>query len=347
MIVDRNAAMPVPAGTTPGKGGTAAQPSGQDRTAWLKEMEKQEMTAWLSHPATLPARAAAPAAAVYARLSPPAMPADTPASADAQDAGVAPGSHRQLPPADAGARADERESAAPDEADTAAAGDGKRQRDRSEQAPDGVTAAAPGVAAVAHAPGPAVSTPANLVAAVMSALVQEGGAGGGMQAAQAAAQSVPVPNGAGSAAPEPPAAALVRPLAMPVQGGMQGPLPVGPRSEPAAQESESGEVQGRRASAAAQGGTPGEAPAPLRIHTVSTASGVRVWIGADQAVGLSGQQLLLAAIEIRRLLKDQGTPLASLIYNGESVFEDEGMPDASAPRTAAASGAGPRKHIKT
>lgn len=347
MIVDRNAALPLPAGSAPGKAGTPGQPSGHDRTAWLKEMEKQEMTAWLSHPATQPGRAAPVAASVYARLSPPAMPTDMPASADGQDAGRAPESHRQSPVPDGEARAGLRESATQDRAGNAAEGSAGHQRERPEQEADGAAAAAPGVMAAAQAASAGACAPAGLVAAVMSALAQEDSAAGVSQPAQAMAAGVPAPADRAGVAPQAPAVPLPRALAIQSAGSLASAPPAAPRSGAATQESRSGDVQGRRASAAAQAGTPGEAPAPLRIHTVSTGSGLRVWIGADQAVGLSGQQLLLAAMEIRRLLKDQGTPLASLIYNGESVFEDEGRSDANTPRTAAASGTGPRRHIKT
>jgi hypothetical protein len=53
MIVDRQAVGAAPAGATPARSGT--QP---DRAAWLREMEKQELTAWLAQPVALPAVAA-------------------------------------------------------------------------------------------------------------------------------------------------------------------------------------------------------------------------------------------------------------------------------------------------
>jgi hypothetical protein len=136
---------------------------------------------------------------------------------------------------------------------------------------------------------------------------------------------------AGPASTEPglPEAELSRPLnTLAATATMQRQPRPGTGDERVEQGEQSGGVQEPHVARKEQVGDLGQAP-PLRIHAMRTASGVRIWIGADMAAGLGGQQLLLATEEIRRLLRVQGMPLASLTYNGESLFDAEEAPEAS------------------
>ena len=338
MIVDRHILGQAQAGATPVRSGT--QP---DRAAWQREMEKQELAAWLSHPVALPA-AAAPV--VYARIDPPAMPAD--AGAGGEQAAAAPGAGHDDAARSATDAAPSREDARARDPHEEAARAADRHGHDADTGHEDVTAAGAAVAAGASTP----ALPAGLAAAVMAALAQAPAMeGGGGQSPQAA---VPAVVGLTGAAPPAPQASAPAPVRLPgIQASATAPRPLQPdaRRAPAEAHEEAGALRGRPAARTEQAAGPGQALPPLRIHTMRTADGVRVWIGADEAAGLGGLQLQLAALDIRRLLRDQGVVLASLTYNGESVFDADDPPeasgtlrerDASAPRTRATSGPGPR-----
>jgi hypothetical protein len=337
MIVDGHTVGPAPAGAAPTR--SDVRP---DRAAWLREMEKQEMTAWLAHPVAVPA-AAAPV--VYARIDPPAMPADAPVAGD--DAAAAPRAGRDGAAPAATDAAPSRGDARAGDPDAEAAGTGDRHGHDADTESGDVAAA---VGAAADSSSPAV--PAQLAAAVMAVLAQGQGAQGGAEPSlQAAVPAVAGVTRAAVAAPQPTATALARPPGIQPTATAPRPLQTDVRRAPAETHEEAGGLRGRPAARPEQAAGPGQALPPLRIHAMRTAAGVRVWIGADEVAGLGGQQLLLAAMDIRRLLRDQGVALASLTYNGESVFDADDPPeasgtprerDASAPRTTATSGIAPR-----
>lgn len=339
MIVDGHTVGPAPAGASPARSGT--QP---DRAAWLREMEKQELTAWLSHPVALPA-AAAPV--VYARIDPlPAMSSD--ASVPCGTAVAAPQAGRDDSAPTATDAAPSREDARASEQGAGAAGTGDRQGRSARTGSAGDTAAAVDAAAVSAWQ----AAPAELAAAVMAALAQGPGAEiGAGQSQQAAVRAVTGVTRAPVAAPQPSAPVLAGPPGIPATAAVSRPVQPEMRRAPAEGHEEAGSLRGRPAARAEQAAGAGQALPALRIHAMRTATGVRVWIGADEVAGLGGQQLQLAAMDIRRLLRDQGVALASLTYNGESVFDADDPPetsgtlrerDASAPRTKAASGVGPQ-----
>jgi hypothetical protein len=238
-----------------------------------------------------------------------------------------------------------------------AAGDGGRPeaRDRSGRTAgnqDGVPAAQAGPQAAIEPARPAPPAAAALVSAVMAQLGHEGQAGeaGGRQA-PALPPAAPAANGSPPDEVQPSPAVGLRPANPPAAPGLPRRMAeAGQPGLPAEGGDHAADVQGKAASRAERAGRAAQAMPQLRIHTVRTESGVRIWIGADQAVGLTGQELLFAALDIRRLLRDQGTPLASLTYNGESVFDGDDAQEAGgglsgsapAPRMRTRSGTSPR-----
>jgi hypothetical protein len=324
MIVDRNTPAPIPAGTIAGKGASPAQPS--ERTAWLREMEKQEMTAWLSHPATLPGGAAPLSQSLYARVTPAPLPATPSAQQRGAAFTAAEDGNPPATPHTGEAQADPQHASENKEAAKAFE---TGRRDDDQVAQDG--AAADSMTELAEQlPHAAPMTPAtaDLVAAVLSALSQAQDAQSPAEQALASVQAPPSGNGTGAVESKPLATTLLRPLEMMPPGITQRLPQASSHSATNTEGKQTSELQGRPKGTAEAARMSEHAQAPLRIHTVRTESGVKVWIGADVAAGLNGQQLLLAALDIRRLLKDQGTPLASLVYNGASVF-DAGDEDAA------------------
>jgi hypothetical protein len=218
------------------------------------------------------------------------------------------------------------------------------------------------VAAIATGPGivdaspPAAEVlhPLKLAAAVMTVLKEKAEGGIDGQALHVSIPVAAVAAGPAIAEAQLPEAGLLRPLDAPsAPATMQRQLRQGTGGEPAGHGERSGGVPEPHATRKEQVGDLGQAP-QLRIHAMRTESGVRIWIGADEAVGLGGRELLLATEEIRRLLRIQGMPVASLTYNGASLFDTEDTPDASggmqsldssALRMRAQGGIGPR--IKT
>ncbi len=348
MIVDRNTAMPLPAGTTPGKGGTAAQPASPDRSAWLREMEKQEMTGWLSHPATQAGRAAPLAPALYARVSPPALAPAPSAPAGGADSRAGIGQSQSSPDqASSGARDADIGDGAASAGKAWDRGHGRRRdgaERRSEAPADDAGEAAAAIVPAAGQEAAASALP-NLAAAVMAALAQAPDPGAAGVQAPRSAPALPA-GGRVNMAEIQVAAVPTRSPELPSPASAQRLPQAAPGGEPAGEAKPSTTVQGRRAPGIEQPAMPEATPAPLRIHTVRTASGVKVWIGADLAAGLSGQQLLLAAGDIRRLLREQGTALESLVYNGEAVFDGEDTADGRdgirAPQSKTNGGLGPR-----
>jgi hypothetical protein len=325
MIVDRNTHAPTAAGAVAGKSASPAQPS--ERTAWLREMEKQEMTAWLSHPATLPGGAAPLSQSLYARVTPAPLPVAPSAQQNKAVFAAAEDRDPQALPHTGEAQADPQNAS--ENKDTAQAFETSRRDGdhvaQEEAAVDSMTEPATKLLPLAARMAPAT---ADLVAAVLSALSPAPDAQSPGEQALASVQAPPSGNATGAVESKALAATLLRPLAMMTPGITQRLPQAALRSAPNTEGKQASELQRRPKVAAEAASMPEHAQAPLRIHTVRTGSGVKVWIGADLAAGLSGQQLLLAAIDIRRLLKDQGTPLASLVYNGASVF-DAGDEDAA------------------
>lgn len=339
MIVDRHIVGPAPGDATPARRDT--QP---DRAAWLREMEKQELTAWLSHPVAVPVPAAP---VVYARIDPPAVSADADTPVLGDDAAAVPrlGRDGAAPTATDGAAS--RGEGRPGDAGAEPARSSDRHGDDAGTGSDGVTAAGSVAAAGSAAP----TVPAELAAVVMAVLAQGTGTEGNVgQSSQAPVQGVAGVTPGSVAAPQPTTTGFASPPGMQVTAAVPRPAQPDARRAQAEVQQEAGEVRGRPTARPDQATGPGHALPPLRIHTMRTAAGVRVWIGADEAAGLGGQQLQLAAMDIRRLLRDQGVALASLTYNGESVFEADDPPEASgtlreraapAPRTRAMGGIGP------
>jgi hypothetical protein len=274
------------------------------------------------------------------------MSADAPVPGG--DTAAAPRAGRDGSAPTATGAAPSREDARARDPDAEAARTGDRHGREADTESGAVTAAGDVAAAGSALP----TVPAELAAAVMAVLAQgpgtEDGAG---QSSQVAVQAVTGVMRAPIAAPQPSAPALAGPPGVQATATVPRPAQPDARRAPAEVHEEAGALRGRSTARAEQATGPGQALPPLRIHAMRTAAGVRVWIGADEVAGLGGQQLQLAAMDIRRLLRDQGVALASLTYNGESVFDaDDPLEasgtlrerDASAPRTRAASGVGPQ-----
>jgi len=358
MIVDKNVRMPVAAAPVAGTARTDQNQS--NRSAWQREMERQEMAAWFSHPALQPGRAAPalPAAApkvAHARAVARATPAMAPAASAAPTVALQPGGVAHATPLAVASPSRPGTGAANGAAaqDTRpvdqASGPGSRTAEREDDAALSEAATKTTVQTSGEMPMSA----AVLVAAVMTHLepaqaiktVVGMDAPGQAQVAPAAGGLPDTDVGPASVAPPlasdlPATSQFVRRLPQAGAGGMA--------SEEGAH---AGEAQQPRTGSVARNAAAGIPSPQLRIHTIRTEEGIRIWIGADQAAGLSCEQLLDAAQDIRRLLQSQGTPLAALIYNGQSVFDaDEGPEDgggyadrdASPPRVRGNSGTSPR-----
>lgn len=295
-----------------------------DGAAWLREMERQQMQAWLSH-GLLPV-AAAPGP-VYARIDPaPAQEQQAAAPGVGRPAGDGEGKER----GDAVARPDGSVSPAGE-------ADSDPVRDRAVSATAMAAAAHTATADMAGLPagrpepmpeqglGPAAGTPRPEL---------------GAPVAQAIVDAVTAQRGPAIAQPRTDASARVAvgPAGTPVRidGAPRQPVPDLAHAAAAhtgtvpARQTESGErrqaqAQGRTAQArpAAQLDAPEPLPA-LRIHSAWSDGVVRVWIGADQGAGLTGLQLMAAAQDVRRLLREQGAVLGSFTYNGTMVLDEDG-----------------------
>lgn len=358
MIVDKNVRTPVVA--APAAGTTRTDRNSSNRSAWQREMERQELAAWFSHPASQPGRAApalpaAPPRVAHVQAVACATPAMAPAASAASVAALRLGGAAHAAPlvvaspsrpADVAADGAAVHDASPvDQAPGAGNRTGRGEDDADLTGTDSGTTVQPG--------GAMPMSAAVLVAAVMThlepgqdreAVVGTEGPGlapvapaaGGLTAADVG----PEPVGAPLAPDAPAAPQLVRRLPQTGTSGMAS-----------GEGTWAGDAQGPRTGNVVRGAAAGIPSPQLRIHTMPTEDGIRIWIGADQAAGLSGEQLLDAARDIRRLLQEQGTPLAALTYNGESVFDaDEGPEDgggyadqdASPPRARGNSGTSPR-----
>jgi hypothetical protein len=357
MIVDKSIFMHGAAGLAQGAGNTRTESGGANRAAWQREMERQELAAWFSHPAGQPGRAGPVAPAAHAHAVPRAVPAMAPIAAAHPMSEPQRGS--TTPPAPSTPPAVEQSSrphgvaaavAAARDAPAAAQDPGPGNRTSGHEdgaAPSAASAEAP------QEPGGTMPLPmpaADLVAAVMTHLEQ------GPDAESAAGTGGPAPAPAvldaqGLPATDVRSAPMTTPLAPTVPAARRL-LWTGTDGMPSGEFPQTDDAQAPHTGATARTGAAG-APLPqLRIHTVRTGDGVRIWIGADQAAGLSGEQLLDAAHDIQRLLKERGTPLVALTYNGESVLErgEDGPEDrsewadadASPPRAREKSGTSPR-----
>jgi hypothetical protein len=291
-----------PAVKTARDGDGARNGSSGDGAAWLREMEKQQMSAWLSHGVLPPAPAGAP---LYARIAPAPVAQHAPGAGAGRQTG-----------ADAPARADA--YAARDAQDAPAPRTGSAQGSAGAApaaAAAGVSDAAQ-VAAGAPVRMPAPSPAAPLARAIVDAVLAQ-------RAGAPAAPGAAAPAGPGGAPPVAPAAAGGLPmhfasfLSAPAAQGL--PQPQAGDGDPALA------AQGRSATSRT-GAHPGAAEPlpPLRIHAAWTDGVVRVWIGADQGAGLAGAQLLAAVQDLRRLLREQGATLESVTYNGEALPDAEG-----------------------
>lgn len=339
-----NTTLPLMQASRPGKDAGAAQDgTAGNRAAWLREMEKQAMTSWLSHDVQAAAPTTPTAPVIYARVSPSATP-------DESRAAVSPGAREQL------AANGDADAAASSTRDGRAHGPLQSAQDPAVQdngtsghtrALDSGAGTAPneppkGVEGGLMSDGvrlPALVDPAaaTLVAAVMSQLTAPASSdavqplkreAGGLNAGQ--------PDSGNSLART---ALAFRPgqadvVLMPVARAAQ--KPSAEANRPGADMAE--QLARRPAGPAGAGQAEGGPPTALRIHAVWTERTVKVWIGADLAAGLTGTQLAYAALDIRRLLREQGASLDSLTYNGEIVLatEDSAEPANGAHRPGAA-----------
>lgn len=355
MIVDKNVFMYRAAGPAPGTGNTRTAERNSNRSAWQREMERQELAAWFSHSAVQPGRAAPVPPVAHVEAVPRAASAMAPVAATGSMAErMSGGTEHPAPTAvarpsrphgsvAAGASARDERSAAQDP------GPGNRTSGNE----DDIAFAAASSGAPRQPVGTWPMPAADLVAAVMTHLGRDFDMGPSA--------------GTGGPAPAPvlldvegESATAARPasIAAPLAPGAPAAAPLVPRSlqmraagMPSGESTPTEDVPGARTGSTARGWEAG-APLPqLRIHTVRTEDGVRIWIGADQAAGLSGEQLLYAAHDIQRLLKEEGMPLVALTYNGESVLDGEDGPDengeladadATSPRVRGKSGTSPR-----
>lgn len=302
------------------KDGDGAPPASSTggHAAWLREMEKQELASWLGNRVLPPVSAAPP---VYARIEP------------------APGGHGDSGPAGRGADDAQLDAAQPDGAPPDGAQDGGSACASAPPAASG----APGAAVAGEGAGPAA-------AAQPAARAAHAGAMTAASRAQAVRSVVAPLLGRDPAlrglpysvevAFEPGLAAL-GPAALPVAAAGRNDAPE--QDEPDAPNAPQPAPAPRGSAAGARGA---DEPAPaLRIHASWSDEGVRVWIGADQAAGLTAQRLAYLMHDMKRQFKEHGAALLSLTCNGEAVLDEAGAaarglpPRAEAMQAAAQGGA--------
>jgi hypothetical protein len=297
-----------------GTGRPAEMGGGENRAAWLREMERQEMASWLNH-GPLPAaqreqRVSAPAAQALRSLEaiePAAdgMPED-PQSADTVTRALQPGGAESTA---AGARAAE----------------GIGSDAALEQRPAKASHEAPGAqapAAHARAVAPAQMSEQDLarqafVQKVMSQLNEDPKPGAAL-ALQPAVVQADASEPAASAAP---AAGPGYRAASPSWNGTAA-QPRQMDLEPVRADEPDVTVAAKPNASPLQDRAGEPAPA-VRVHSFWSDEAVRVWVGTDRSAALSEQQLAGALQDLKRLLRQQGATLASLTVNGETVLDTE------------------------
>lgn len=305
MTVIRTDGVAYPPAKQSGGVATSQQDDSEKRTAWLREMEKQQMASWLNH-GPLPASARKELAA---RLPTAWQP--TPARTE--------GGLREQPEPP-GAEAKTMGSGSSEGHGPLA--EDNRMGKASNQGADGHTAAAqadrlPG--AVSAAPIQTAGEPdaavERFVAQVMTQANVERAAVA-PPALSVGRESFAVPGEQAAAVKSVPAA-----MALPSRA-MNNAVPAEVLPETAA-EAEAAPGHDEQVVAREQDKSSyksSDPPPPMRIHAFWSAESVRVWIGADHSVALDEQQLAYALQGLRKQLRQQGATLASFTVNGETLF---------------------------
>lgn len=298
------------------------------QSAWRREMEKNQLAGWLAHPLLTHAAFVAPSPGAAADAGPRLLFALPP--------GMRAGAATRLdvaPADDAGSHA-------------AAAAPGHQQAQRS----GGAENAAPGG-------GPAVGSPSGAPVCAAGAPAPQDATAAGSASARAGVDVIgaSVIGAAGAAvAPVPPVAALrslmsqLAPGLGPggadvhltvyagavaaAPGASVAPAPQPPGAAPAgpppatyvAQQLAELETAPAETASLEKPVAP-EASAPLRMHAEWLSQGVRIWIGADQALRLEGPSLQQLSQQLQQFCRAQGGQLMSLVCNGKIVL-DVSMP---------------------
>lgn len=347
MIIDKSGFMAGGAGQAPGSGSGRTDGAGSNRSAWQREMERQELAAWFAHPVVANGRSALAFPVAHASAVVHAMAVIPPAAAP-RYGGIAHPVRAGVPQAP-GARSDAAAGRVAHGAPSNAAHAGRGSRvDRSDH---DVASFLPGVGTAGQLDGQVPMSAAVILDAVMAHL--ERAPDVAATAGADGAVLMPVAPEAGATATDVRCggdAAMAVPAAVPTVQAARRLAEAEAADMPSGERTQADHAQGRQVRGAASSRAAGDLSPQLHIHTVRTEDGIRVWIGADRAAGLEGEQLLGAAQDIRRLLTEQGTSLVALTYNGESVWDVEGeaqgsgeQPDRAPPlRVKGKSGTGPR-----
>lgn len=287
-------------------------PAGQrSRQAWLREMERAQMTDWFQPSDMGSTRGngrGLETAAPTLRVSPaeaPARPAHGGAAASMRPVALAVALSARSAPVASGWPSSF--TAAP-MAGSAAGAPALSPR----QAGSGLAAAAYAAAGAGAVPIP---MPGAAQAASQAAPAHRATQAEVQRAFIASALSLPpAPLLAGTAA------VALHAVSMPAQPDMAEPR------APAAAARENADAAPRRSASANPHWQNAALPQGMRMHAQWTDSGVQLWLGMDGNAQQTGAQALAVVYSLQRLLRDQGQQLSRLVCNGKVVFDAASRP---------------------